>query len=114
MANPEFLANKNVPAPLVRLLRDQGLGVHAVGEPMSSASDRSVLQHAHVNGQWLLTFARDYAALFAGRAPLAGRAWVEKPPARKFAAYSVALDGKAMAVSESLQATPGVTLTWRS
>jgi len=70
MAHPEFLANENVPAPLVRLLRDQGLVVHAVGELMSSASDRSVLQHAHVNGLWLLTFDRDYGELvFAREAP---------------------------------------------
>lgn len=50
MAHPEFLANENVPASLVRLLRDQGLVVHAVSELMSSASDRSVRQHAYVNG----------------------------------------------------------------
>lgn len=34
-------------------------------------------------------------------------------PAREFAAYSVAFDGKALAVGESLQAEPGVTLTRR-
>lgn len=34
-------------------------------------------------------------------------------PAREFAAYSVAFDGKALAVGESLQAVPGVTLTRR-
>jgi CRISPR-associated protein Csd2 len=34
-------------------------------------------------------------------------------PAREFAAYSVAFDGKALAVGESLQAAPGVTLTRR-
>lgn len=70
MAHPEFLANENVPAPLVRLLREQGLMVHAVGELMSSASDRSVLQHAHANGLWLLTFDRDYGEhVFARKAP---------------------------------------------
>lgn len=34
-------------------------------------------------------------------------------PAREFAAYSVAFDGRALAVGESLQAAPGVMLTWR-
>jgi CRISPR-associated protein Csd2 len=34
-------------------------------------------------------------------------------PAREFAAYSVAFDGKALAVGESMQAAPGVTLTRR-
>lgn len=34
-------------------------------------------------------------------------------PAREFAAYSVLFDGKALAVGESLQAAPGVTLTRR-
>jgi predicted nuclease of predicted toxin-antitoxin system len=70
MAHPEFLANENVPAPLVRLLRQRGLVVHAVGELMSSASDRIVLQHAHAHGLWLLTFDRDYGELvFARKAP---------------------------------------------
>lgn len=34
-------------------------------------------------------------------------------PARSFGAYSVAFDGRALAAGESLQATPGVTLTRR-
>jgi CRISPR-associated protein Csd2 len=34
-------------------------------------------------------------------------------PARDFAAYSVAFDGQALAVGESVQAAPGVTLTRR-
>lgn len=34
-------------------------------------------------------------------------------PARGFGAYSVAFDGRALATGESLQATPGVTLTRR-
>ncbi len=70
MNHPDFLANENVPAPLVRLLREQGLVVHAVGEFMPSASHRIVLQHAQANGLWLLTFDRDYGELvFARQAP---------------------------------------------
>jgi len=67
---PEFLANENVPAPLLRLLREEGLTVHAVGELMPSASDSAVLGHAHEHSLWLLTFDRDYGELvFAGKAP---------------------------------------------
>jgi predicted nuclease of predicted toxin-antitoxin system len=67
---PEFLANENVPAPLLRLLRDEGLVVHAVGDLMPSASDSAVLRHAHKHSLWLLTFDRDYGELvFAGKAP---------------------------------------------
>ena len=62
MAAPAWLANENVPAPLVRLLREQGLVVHAVTELMPSASDTAVLRHAHAQGLWLLTFDRDQAA----------------------------------------------------
>ncbi len=70
MDTPEFFANENVPAPLLRLLREQGLTVHAVGELMPSASDRKVLQHAHDKNLWLLTFDRDYGELvFAREAP---------------------------------------------
>jgi hypothetical protein len=47
MVRPAFLANENVPSPLVRLLRDQSLVVHAPGEFMARASDRRVLQHAY-------------------------------------------------------------------
>jgi len=34
-------------------------------------------------------------------------------PARDFAAYSAAFDGQALAVGQSIQAAPGVTLTRR-
>lgn len=70
MPYPALLANENVPAPLVTMLRAQGLKVQAVGEFMASASDRRVLQHAHEQGLWLLTFDRDYGELvFAREAP---------------------------------------------
>lgn len=60
---PALLANENVPAPLVRLLRSAGLQVEAVAETMPSVSDRDVLQHAAATGQWILTFDRDYGEL---------------------------------------------------
>lgn len=44
--------------------------VHAVGDLMPSASDNTVLAHAHQHSLWLLTFDRDYGELvFAGKAP---------------------------------------------
>lgn len=65
-----LLANENVPAPLVSLLRAAGLKVEAVAEAMPSVSDRVVLQHAVATGQWILTFDRDYGELvFAHLAP---------------------------------------------
>lgn len=70
MIRPPLLANENVPAPLVRLLRGAGASVEAVADSMPRASDRAVLEHAHANGLWLLTFDRDYGELvFARRAP---------------------------------------------
>lgn len=67
---PSLLANENVPAPLVRLLRDAGLKVESVAETMPSVSDRNVLQHAVATHQWVLTFDRDYGELvFALLAP---------------------------------------------
>jgi predicted nuclease of predicted toxin-antitoxin system len=69
MDHPALLANENVPAPLLRLLRSAGVAVAAVGESMPGASDRKVLEHAHEHGLWLLTFDRDYGELvFARRA----------------------------------------------
>ena len=39
-----------------------------------------------------------------------GRQGDNAAPARDFGAYSVAFDGRALAVGESLEAAPGVTL----
>lgn len=68
MQAPAWLANENVPDPLLRLLRDQGLDVQAVSDWMPSASDMAVLRHAHEQGRWLLTFDRDYGELVFARA----------------------------------------------
>ena len=56
MDRPALLANENVPAPLVRQLRERGLTVHSVSDLMPMASDRAVLLHAHHHGLWVLTF----------------------------------------------------------
>jgi len=77
MDRPALLANENVPAPLVRQLREHGLTVHAVRDLMPMASDRAVLRHAHDHGLWVLTFDRDYGELVFARA-------VPAPPAIVF------------------------------
>lgn len=64
---PALLANENVPAPLVRLLRSAGLDVEFVAETMPAVSDRAVLQHAAHTGRWILTFDRDYGELVFAR-----------------------------------------------
>ncbi len=74
MQLPALLANENVPAPLTTQLRASGLTVSAVAELMPGASDRAVLQHAHQQGLWVLTFDRDYGELVFARA-------VPPPPA---------------------------------
>jgi predicted nuclease of predicted toxin-antitoxin system len=62
-SSPGLLADENVPAPLVRLLRAAGLNVEYVAETMPSVSDRTVIQHAVTTGRWILTFDRDYGEL---------------------------------------------------
>lgn len=70
MPPPTFLANENVPYVLLQLLRERGLDVQHVGQIMPIASDRVVLQYAHQQQRWLLTFDRDYGELvFARLAP---------------------------------------------
>ena len=43
MTPPAWLANENVPAPALLVLREAGIEVIAVAETMRSASDREVL-----------------------------------------------------------------------
>lgn len=62
-AQPLLLANENIPAPAVRWLRDHGYDVEAVAERMPGATDEKVLNLAHHDGRWLLTFDRDYGEL---------------------------------------------------
>jgi predicted nuclease of predicted toxin-antitoxin system len=65
-----LLANENFPRPALVALRAAGVEVESVGETMPSASDADVLAHAAANGQWLVTFDRDYGELaFARKAP---------------------------------------------
>lgn len=70
-ARPLLLANENIPAPAVRWLRDHGYDVEAVAARMPGATDEKVLNLAHHDGRWLLTFDRDYGELvYTRRLPL--------------------------------------------
>lgn len=65
-----MLANENFPYPALKLLRERGLEIESVMESMRGAPDSAVLAHACEQGQWLLTFDRDYGELvFANAAP---------------------------------------------
>jgi len=67
MDRPALRANENVPAPLVRQLRERELTLHAVADLMPIASDRAVLLHAYLRGLRVLTFDRDYGELVFAR-----------------------------------------------
>lgn len=67
MTLPALLANENVPAPTLRVLREAGVSVAWVAELMPRASDRDVLAYAHTHALWVLTFDRDYGELVFAR-----------------------------------------------
>lgn len=58
-----FLADENVPAPTIRLLRSAGLVVESIAEVSPGSPDERVLAHARENGQILITFDRDFGEL---------------------------------------------------
>jgi predicted nuclease of predicted toxin-antitoxin system len=78
---PALLANENVPAPLVRMLRAAGVDVEFVVETMRAAPDRMVLEHAAATGRWILTLDRDYGELvFARKAPPPAIIYLKQAP----------------------------------
>jgi predicted nuclease of predicted toxin-antitoxin system len=65
-----LLANENFPRPALLALRAAGVSAESVAESMPGATDAAVLAHAAAQGQWLVTFDRDYGELvFARKAP---------------------------------------------
>src|SRR5688572_5123146 len=62
-----FLANENFPHESIRLLRDAGHDVEAVGEDESGAGDPHVMARARRDQRVLLTFDRDYGELIFHR-----------------------------------------------
>lgn len=64
---PRLLANENLPAPSVRLLRERGYDVYSVAESSGGLSDRDVLANAVAERRWIVTFDLDYGKLIFGR-----------------------------------------------
>jgi predicted nuclease of predicted toxin-antitoxin system len=64
---PRLLANENVPAPSVTLLRNVQFNVLAIAESHPGLSDRSVLDLAVADSRWIVTFDRDYGELIYAR-----------------------------------------------
>lgn len=62
-----FLADENVPLPSIRLLREAGLDIEAIGETAPGAPDVQVLSRAVSNDQLLITFDRDFGELIYRR-----------------------------------------------
>lgn len=64
---PRLLANENVPAPSIRLLRDRGYDVAAVADDGRSLVDVAVLALAAAEKRWIVTFDRDCGELIFAR-----------------------------------------------
>ena len=59
----KFLANENIPAPSVQLLRQAGFEVAYIADEVSGIDDAAVLQLACDEQRIILTFDRDYGEL---------------------------------------------------
>lgn len=59
----KLLANENIPASSVKLLREQGYDVFSVAESCRGASDEQVLKLAHSQQRIVVTFDADYGEL---------------------------------------------------
>jgi predicted nuclease of predicted toxin-antitoxin system len=64
---PRWLANKNLPAPAIRLLRQSGHDVAAIREESPGIDDQRVLARAVDEQRWLLTFDMDHGELIYRR-----------------------------------------------
>lgn len=58
-----FLADENIPGPVVLRLREAGLDVRCVREDLPGAPDASVLEAAARDARVLLTFDKDFGEL---------------------------------------------------
>lgn len=59
----EFLADENVPGPIIRKLREDGFRVHAIAEEQAGISDSRVLEVAERRGVVLITQDNDFGEL---------------------------------------------------
>lgn len=69
-----LLANENIPAPSIALLRSADVDVLSIAQSHRAISDIEVLQLAREQRWWLLTYDRDHGALVFERG-------LEPPPA---------------------------------
>jgi predicted nuclease of predicted toxin-antitoxin system len=78
-----LLADENVPAPSIRLLRNAGYVVEAMRELAPGTPDPEVLSHAREREQVLITFDRDFGELVyhRGSAVPAGIIYLRLSPA---------------------------------
>ena len=58
-----FIANENIPPATIRLLRQAGIDVVAIGEESPGVTDKLVLSRAKNEQRIILTFDRDYGEL---------------------------------------------------
>lgn len=58
-----MLANENLPAPSIALLRERAYDVWSVRESCSGMHDVDVLRRAVAEARWILTFDLDYGEL---------------------------------------------------
>jgi predicted nuclease of predicted toxin-antitoxin system len=89
-----LLADENVPAPSIRLLRAAGFDVESIREIAAGSPDRDVLAHAREQGQVLVTFDRDFGELVyrLGALVPAGIVYLRLSPADPEEAGRVLLD----------------------
>jgi predicted nuclease of predicted toxin-antitoxin system len=68
-----FLADENVPRPIIERLRAEGHHVRAVIDDRARAPDSDVLQAADLSGMILVTQDQDFGELvIQGQLPVAG------------------------------------------
>jgi predicted nuclease of predicted toxin-antitoxin system len=64
---PKLLANENIPAPSIAVLREAGFDVLPIAETADGITDREVLARAVAENRWILTFDRIYGELLDAR-----------------------------------------------
>lgn len=64
---PTLIVNENIPVPMLRRLRERGIDVLSVREPMHGASDEAILARAVETGRWLVTFDQGNGELVYSR-----------------------------------------------
>ena len=74
----DFLADENVPRPIIERLRSDGFTVHTIAEKSPGISDSHVLAVANEGGLILITQDQDFGELaIARQAPVTGVALLE-------------------------------------